>query len=457
MLSACFDKQQEAILCKNRQKAILTSRRAGKTNTVLRGMILDAFEHPNANYCYVGLSRRTAEGIVWKELIEINDAHNLGLELQGYRLRANFPNGAALTLLGADRDDWLSGFKGMKYRQAAIDECGEFEIDLQDFVYRVLLPCLTDHQGTLWMVGTPGPVPRGFWYQLTRPDADNRAKGWTTFCWHSKQNPFIKEQYEADFAKLHAEFGDALYTLPWFRREWMGEWCFDTESSVYKYRPELSNIDSFEQKPGDRYILAVDPGYKDSTAFVVGVYNPDYHGNLIYVEAYKKPEMYFDQILDKIREYQAKYPLWRIIGDPDSAHLLAELRSRAIPIENATKQKKQDAIAIMNNGFVSGKIKLLMPACDRLAEELSELKRQYKVNDERKEDNIKLGDWQEHPKQPNDCCDAALYIHRVAETYTFREPEPPIIKGSEEYYEQLQQKMRDQARAKCTPQDIWWK
>lgn len=459
MLAACFDKQQEAILCKARLKAILTSRRAGKTNTVLRAMILDAFEHPNAQYCYIALSRRTSEGIVWKELIDINDAHNLGLELQGYRLRANFPNGASLTLLGADRDDWMSGFKGMKYRQAAIDECGEFEkIDLHDFVYRVLLPCLTDHQGTLWMVGTPGQVPRGFWYQITRPDAENRAKGWTTFCWHSKHNPFIVNQYEADLTLRLSEFGDALYTLPWFRREWMGEWVFDTEANVYKYRPELSNIESFEQKLGDRFILAVDPGYKDATAFVVGVYNPARHENLIYIEAFKKPEMYFDQVADKIREYQDKYPGLRIIGDPDSAHLLAELRTRhAIPVENATKQKKQEAIAIMNNGFVSGKIKLLMPSCDALSAELSELKRQYKTSDAREEEHIKLGDWIEHPKQPNDCCDAALYIHRAAETYTFRSPEPPIVHGSEEYYEKLEQKMKNQARAKCNPQPLWWK
>jgi len=132
IVDACFPKQREPVIGatkrQERQIVIATSRRAGKTNAALRAICYDAPDHPNCKYAYIGLSRVTAENIVWKELERINDQHNCNLEMQGYRLRAIFPNGADLTLYGADQMGWLKKFKGSKYRHVVIDEAGEVDI-----------------------------------------------------------------------------------------------------------------------------------------------------------------------------------------------------------------------------------------------------------------------------------------------------------------------------------------
>lgn len=457
VLEGCFDKQQSAILSPSRQKAILTSRRAGKTNTVLRGMLLDAFENPDSKYAYIGLSRITAENIVWKELEFINDAHKLGIELQGYRLRANLPNRSSITLYGADQPGWIKKFKGAKYRECVIDEAGEFEIDLQDFIYRVIRPTLTDQLGKLWLIGTPGIVPSGFWWQVTRPDVENRARGWDLHRWHTMDNPFIKEQYQTDLVDLRNVYGTELETLPWFRREWLGEWCFDTEGNVYKYRPELSDIDNFVQQPGDKYVLAIDPGIVDACGFVVGCYNEARHDRLVFLECFKAPNLEVDEIISRIRSYQEQFPGLRIIGDESAAYVMQQIRNRGINIENSIKTEKINAISVFNNDLVAGRIKLLQPNCRPYAEEMFDLKRHYKLDDERKEGNVIVGKWKEHPKQANDLCDCGLYIHRICTAYNYTEPEPPIQHGSEEYYEKITNKLKDQARAKVSAPNHWWR
>lgn len=459
IFDACFDKQQEVLKSDARMIAILTSRRAGKTNTVLRKMILDALEHPNSKYCYIGLSRNSAESIVWKELELINDKHDLNLDLQGYRLRAIFPNGATMTLYGADMEGWKKKFKGNKYRMVCIDEAGEFDIDLRDLIWRVLKPCLTDEQGVMFLIGTPGVIPAGYWWQVTRPDIENRVKGWEYYTWHTKNNPFIAEEYEIDYAEQKSVFGDELEQLPWFQREWLGQWALDTSGNVYHYRPERNDIDSYERQTGDRFILGVDPGYKDAAGFLVAVYNPERTDKLTFIDCHKEIGMTFDAMAEKVREFADKYPGLRIVADPDSAHFLAELRTRHRlgGIEDATKAKKQDAIGVFNNDLISGRIKLLMPPCRPYAEELFELKKYFKPEDEREESGIKIGDWKEHPRQANDLCDCALYIHRSVTNYTYKAPEPPIEYGSEEYFKKKAEKLREQARKRSIGEQPWWR
>jgi len=463
ILDACFEKQREPIIGAlergERQVAILTSRRAGKTNTVLRGICRDALDNPNRKYAYIGLSRITAENIVWKELESINSDHNLQLDLQGYRLRAIFPNGADLTLYGADQPGWLKKFKGAKYRGVIIDEAGEFDIDLQDFIFRVIRPTLTDLRGSLWLIGTPGVVPSGYWWAVTNPEAADRVKGWNVYQWHAFDNPYIEAQFRSDMAELREIYGEELEHLPWYRREWLGEWCSDTSRNVYKYSPAKNDTSEIRQPhPADRYVLAVDPGFRDATGFVVGVYNPEVHDELHFIECYRQIEMQLDEIADKVREYRAKYNNLRIIGDPDSAHFLSFMRERChIPVEDAQKIRKQENIQYMNNSLIAGKIKYKMPECYDLVKEMMELTKEFRKSDERQEGRVTLGEWKEHPKQPNDLCDCALYIHRVALNYLHSEPPAKIVHGTAEYYEQIENKLKQAALRKAAGNKPWWR
>jgi hypothetical protein len=462
LLESCFDKQLSVIAgAKERGErliACLTSRRAGKTNGTLAFICDDAQDNPNAQYAYIGLSRITAETIVWKELQRLNDAHSLNLDMQGYRLRAIFPNGATLTLYGADQPGWIKKFKGAKYRAIVVDEAGEFDIDLHDFIFRVLKPCVTDLRGPIFLIGTPGIVPSGYWWAVTRPQLEKRAKGWNVYEWHSFDNPHIADQFKEELEGLRSIYGDELDDLPWYQREWLGKWCYDDSSNVYKFNSDKNEVTSWKPQSGDKYVLAVDPGWTDATGFVVGAYNPTKHDELVYIECFKKSQMHLDEIADKIEEYQGKYPGLRILGDPGSAHFLAFMREkRHVKIEDVEKVKKQQNIQYMNNGIVAGKVKFLMPDCLPLVQEMMELKKKFRESDLREENGIKMGEWEENPKQPNDLCDCALYIHRVARSFTYQEPKPKVEFGSSEYYTQLEDKIRKQAIAKSSGQQPWWR
>jgi hypothetical protein len=461
IVEACFPKQREPILGAiergERQVAILTSRRAGKTNTVLRAICRDAADNPGRKYAYIGLSRVTAENIVWKELEAINDAHNCGLEMQGYRLRANFPNGSDITLYGADQAGWIKKFKGAKYRHVVIDEAGEFDIDLHDFIFRVIKPTLTDLRGTLWMIGTPGIVPSGYWWSITRPDEEKRAKGWNLYRWHSFDNPYIAEQFKSDLEELRDIYGDSLDELPWFRREWLGEWCTDTSNSVYRFNPDINQVYEYIPNVDDSYTISVDLGYTDATAFVVGAYNTRINDKLTFLECYRETQMSLDAVAAKIRELMAKYPRARVIADPDSKNTIATLCGvYGLPIEDAQKANKQQNIEYMNSSLVAGKVQFLMPACSQYAKEIFELKRSFIKSDERQEDGVTLGDWRENRKQPNDLCDCGLYIHREALNHLHVAPKPKVEYGTAEYYEQIERRLQEQALNKAKGNEKWW-
>ena len=467
ILNACFDKQRAPIdsaLAGTKQIAILTSRRAGKTNTVLRAMCRDALEHPNCRYAYIGLSRVTAETIVWKELEAIDDAHNLQLDMQGYRLRAIFPNGSEITLYGADQPGWAKKFKGAKYRGVAIDEAGEYDIDLQDFIFRVMRPCLSDLQGTLWLIGTPGIVPSGYWWAVTNPDPSKRVKGWELYQWHTFDNPYLAEQFRTDMEELREIYGDQLDDLPWYRREWLGQWSFDTSNNVYKYQPERNDLEDFgdyfnphQPDINDQFVLAVDPGLTDAAGFVVGLYNPRKHDKLIFLECYREVGMSLEDIADRCELYMKKYPGLRLIGDPDAAHFMQLMReSRGINIEDAQKTKKADNIGYFNNGLLSGRILMKMPECAAYAQEAMSLTKQYRDSHTHEEGGKKVGEWKENPKQPNDLCDCGLYINRIANPYTFQEPANKPDYGSPEYYQQIEDKLYQSALNRGN-KDPWWR
>ena len=458
IFDACFPKQQEAIKGEARQKAVLTSRRAGKTNCVLRWAVLDAYDNPNRRYAYVGLSRKTAKDIVWKELELINEDHDLGLEMLGYCLEANFPNGSQITLYGADQPGWLKKFKGTKFRGIIIDEAGEYDIDLGDFIFRVIRPCLSDLRGTLWLIGTPPITMNNYWYQVIRPDKENRAKGWDVYEWHTFDNPFMKTQFEEDLASLRGIYGDALDELPWYQREWLGKCVIDTSNNVYAYDPERNRVEDFQHTPTTDYIISVDPGWTDETGIVVGAYDRDNRDTLTFVECFHKPKMYPDDIADTIEGLRQKYPGALVLGDYDSADILSHLRERRrIPIVDAQKQKKQQGIQAFNSGLISGKIQYLYPQCHDLEVQTIDLKKEYRASTERRVGDVTVGEWKEHPRQPNDMTDAALYIFRRATNWMFKEDVPRPEYGSKGYYSELEEKLKRQATARTTGQnERWW-
>jgi len=447
LVSSLFPKQHAAWSDPSDRKAILTSRRAGKTELVIRDCVHDARHRTDTDYAYVALTRRSAEEIVWNRILKpLNRKYQLCSEFREQKLRMILPGNCRITLFGADKPGWMETFRGSYYRRVILDECGSYRINLDKFVHEIVEPTLVDQQGTLWMVGTPGRVPSGMWWEMTRPEVALRRPGWSFHNWTVEDNPHMREQFRKLYARKKALNPD-IDTDPSFLREWRGLWVVEDQvDNVYGFSPERNVAAVHEKDPEDHYVLGVDFGWHDDTAFVVGVWRED-SPTWTVLESYKAPHLDITATAERIKEYIERYPGVHIVGDQKRSQLLEEMRVRhGIPLARAEKADKHDWIRLINTDLRAGNILVVDPDSQPLVDEWIFLKKKHKPN----------GDWVEHPGQPNHCADAHLYAYRYAHHYRFEPIEEPMQKFSRQWWDREEELMIQEEEDRVSDKNEEW-
>lgn len=447
-----FDKQQEVDACEDRLIATLTPRRAGKTLLICVMLLDRASKTKDGQYLYVGLTRPSAKRIAWRILKQLNRDYHLGAHFLESELAVQLPSGAQLWLLGADQENWIDRIYGSYYNDVAVDEAGSFAINLRKVIYDVLKPCCADKRGRIYMTGTPQDATNTFFYEVTRPELARREPGWRVFTWSTLDNPFMREQWEEEMRELHKQNPRIEHT-PGFRRHYLGQWVKQREGNVYLF-DELTNVVTRTPDLGGfKFILGLDFGWDDAQAFVVGAWSP--RDPCWYaLEAYKEKGMTLDRAAARIRDYQAKYPGLTIIGDPARKQLLMELVERfRLPVGLAPKEEKHAWIELANTDMVLGKIKAVQGPCEQLIDEITDLKKFYKNPDG-------SGDWEEHPKQANDCCDCMLYAWRWARHWQYQEqpkgPQAGTPAAADAEAQRMLEDEMEKARMKKEKRS-WWR
>ncbi len=441
MINRCFKQQRDFILDRSRRKTALCSRRAGKSYSALVLMCRTALLTPNANIRYVCLTRGQAKDNLWAALKTFAHDFELDLNFHETNLSARFPNGSEIKFLGGETLKECEKMRGQFFHLVVLDECKSFQAELLiEFIEEIISPALADYGGTLAMIGTPGNVLAGPFYEATsaynpndpleraaqrerpRPYSDRKAWAeakhrwnWSFHKWHTSDNtamPQIWQQAIHDKAAKGIPDND-----PRWLREWMGEWCPSDSLMVYSFAEKL-NTYSGELPEGHewRYLLGLDFGYHDSTAFVVAAFS-DTHPLMYQVFEHKDAEMTFDAIERKTRQIQKAYPdLEAIIADTGGLGktIVESYRERGIAMEAAVKNDKLDHIELVNSDLLAGNIKILPDSS--LAAEMKLLQwtdRTYK---------------KENKGTDNHCCDAFLYLIRHAYHHFW---EPAVVKPSE--------------------------
>jgi len=145
------------------------SRRAGKTNGLALRFFRTLEKYPKSQCIYLGLTLDSAREILWPVLQEINDKYKIGCTFLESKLTMKHPNGSNLKLFGADMKNFIKRLKGRKYPGVGIDEAQDFGVHLQSLVDDVLTPSISDYaDGWLALTGTPGPVPQGYFFDVTQ-------------------------------------------------------------------------------------------------------------------------------------------------------------------------------------------------------------------------------------------------------------------------------------------------
>jgi phage terminase large subunit len=428
VLSSTFDKQLAFITDPAKLKALFCTRRAAKSYTAGIYMVAQALKYPGSNCYFIALTRDSAEGIIWKDILKvINQQFVIGMDFNQSRLQATFPNGSIIRVLGVDVDeDEMNKLLGKKYRLVCIDEASMFTIDMHKLVYGILKPAAADQRGTICLMGTSSNFTRGLFFDITK----GKEQGWSVHRWTAHDNPHVAKQWQEELDeidKLRPLFKDT----PLFKQWYLNEWVVDKDKLVYKFDSE-KNI--FKSRPktlspsGWTYVLGVDLGYEDDTAFVLCAFHEN--DKILYVlKTFNQKHMDITDVANKIKEFLTHPELaaCKVIIDGANKQAVEEItRRHGVPLQAADKTGKSDFIELLNAELIQAKIKIHDALHELIAEMMGLVWKSTgdKIDLPRKE----------HPNLPNHLCDALLYAWRYCYGYMAEPVKAKVIKGSKEWY-----------------------
>lgn len=441
-----FDKQVQFIEDPARLKYAWTTRRGAKSYADGIYLLKEMDEHPRCNVLYLGLTRLSAKGIIWKDVLEdINEKDSLGIKFNQTELTFTHPNGALGYVAGVDVDETeRRKLFGRKYRLVIIDEAALYTINLRDLVYVTLKPAMTDTRGTIALTGMSSNITQGLFYDVTT----GKEKGWSGHEWSAHDNPFVAKQWQEELDEISRLRPDFMQT-PMFQQAYLNKWVTDEDAKVYKFSDRNWCKELPQYDTPFNYVLGIDLGHNpDPSAFVIGAYHPA-DPMLYLIHAEKALNMDITAVADKIRELEKHFTFEVKIVDNANAQAVAELNNRhKLNLLAAEKHGKQDFINLMNSEFIQRKI-MLTHAADLLAREYMAL---VWVTEDGEIKLSSSGQRKEHPGIANHCTDAALYLWRYCFNYLFNKAEKPIDWSAQERWESAHvKKLEDQVRQEQNP------
>jgi len=289
-------------------------------------------------------------------LLKIDREFQLGCEIDKTDLSLQLPNGNTIYVSGAKDSEEIEKFRGVALRKIYIDECASFRAYIQEFVEDVLENCLTDYDGSLILIGTPGPVPAGYFYN------SNHNPKWSHHKWTMHQNPWIlkKSKKTADvIIAERAERRGIKITDPSIRREYFGEWIKDENSLVYKFNPTRNIVSTLPSFQSMDYVIGVDIGYKDADAIAVLGYSFEQNQVILVEEVVTRGNDITD-LVQQLEPLITKYKPVKMVMDAGAlgVKIQAEIQRRhSIPLETADKHQKFANIKLLNDDLMTGKFK----------------------------------------------------------------------------------------------------
>jgi len=410
------------------------SRRAGKTTGLAIRFFRTMEKYPKSQCVYMALTFDSARDIMWPVLQELNDKYAWGCTFVESKLWMIHPNGAKLKIMGADMKNFIKRLKGRKYPGVGIDEGQDFGIHLRSLIDDVLTPSIADYgDGWLALTGTPGPVPQGYFFQVTK----ERKYGFSHHEWTLLDNPHMPNPAAfIDDLKQKREWDDNHPTL---LREWKNKWVLDVESLWVRYKESLNH---FQQLPAIapakwNYILGIDLGYKDADALAVLAWSeacPDTY----LVEELITPRQGITELVTQIDGLSKKYDFSKMVIDAGGlGKKIAEeiRRQKGIPVQDADKALKQQNVEFLNDALRLGRFKA--KSGSRFAQD------SYLVQI----------DWEKSTpdrivvkKQPHsDIIDAVLYAFKESPAFTYQAPAKKLYPGTKEWADAQQREMWDAA------------
>lgn len=448
-----FDKQIDFLHDECKFKAVLGSRRAGKTEMWVRYSTIEALKNPRTMIRIWHSSRLRAKEMLWAAFIYLHKRHGIKTKTNETELSITFQNGSSIKLVGADKDKEAQKKRGDKTILEIILEVQNFGPFLRSMIDDVIEPSLLDWKGTLCVEGTPGPICAGTWFEIS--GGNNTARRWrnqvldqelgakvpgqwSCHRWTLLDNPFVPHarQWLEDKKRARRWADDH----PTYLREYCGQWVDDFSALFYKFDLTRNTYTVNEIKPwgpGWQHALGWDLGFRDHMALVIWGWHPEYP-NLYEVFSWKLSGLEFqgslaDEVMKTIQEQETEKSLNLIEQVADTGGggrmYVEEVMSRFTRHFTAAKKTdKFEHVRLFNDELLTGRVKLLLGSPYQV-EIAGVMKDPDWEADPEKTEKAPTED----PRTPNHCSDAGLYAWRACWHYV--PADPKVVKprrGSEQ-------------------------
>jgi hypothetical protein len=457
---AGFQGQRAFVACRRQGAIARAGRGGGKSTAMLARFHAPSSSHPGCSSVFVAMSSERARDILYPATIKANKDWGTQIEYRSGDNAFVWPNGYRVLARGCKDLNEVNKRRGTPWVAAGWDECASIGSKLlEEDIHEAVAPRLMDFNGLWFAGGTPGPVPQGYWYDLSGGEGGT----YPIFSWDSRHNshmPNALRYFSETLQRMqgipdrttwpsHCETLIDLINDPecWkllpngFVREYLGQWVLDLKALIYKLTPKNSFAE-FPIEP-DYWTIGLDLGshseeepHLDHAAVAVCASSRQ----LPYIwcrESRKLSDCTVDSLAAVCSQLCERYPKATVHIDGASAGKLIErtLQRMGLPIQCAEKAHKLRRIQLVQSAIRNGNLQLHIRDCMDARHEAVSLV----WNDKRNDHSERCDD---------DAWDALLYA-ASPHFGDYRPEENPIERGSKEWQQAQEMAEYEEALAEA--------
>lgn len=419
-------KQDAFVMDTNRFCSAQTTVRAGKSTGLAIKYFRTGSKYSNVMMPYIALTRDSAKNIMWPILQETAERLKIDCDFIQSSLTCILrKTGSSIKFFGADQENFMVRLKGIKTPMAAVDEAQDFRSHLEELVDILTARTSEYPDGQVCLTGTPGAVPKGYFYE-----SSEGLHGFSVHKWSLFDNPY--------FPGARAFVDDLIRRKSWPKdhptllRDFYGQWVKDLDVLVFQYddiRNHYTDTPQFTD-----FIIGVDFGTDDADAIAVLGWHK--HKRQCYlVEEFIKNGLSVTEIVQEVDKLVKKYDPLKVVADTgaNGKKIALEITKRTgVSVYAADKARKVEHITWLNDAFRTNTFYARRDS--RFAQDCSIVEWDY---DKSTSDKLVIKD-----NPHSDICDAVLYAFVEAHAW-LSEPAPVKVDIKKQWVEHTKQMMDD--------------
>lgn len=288
--------------------------RSGKTFASILKFIKECRDGPPGNAMIVGVSRDAIQRNIILEICSL-------LGMPAPTPKASIMNifGRFVFIVGANDERAQKRIQGSTMALVYIDEI----TNIPEGFFKMLLSRLSVNNAKLFATCNPDSP----FHWLKRDFIDNPQLDMKVFKFRLEDNPSLNEDYISNLKKE--------YSGLWYKRFIDGQWVL-AEGVVYDFFDNDLHTIRLPPGPAEYYVVGIDYGTVNPTAFTLVGYNRQYFPNMwVEKEYYYSSKEYNRQksdteYVEDLKKFIANLPVRGIFIDPSAASLKIEMQHQNV-------------------------------------------------------------------------------------------------------------------------------